>query len=617
MSRILFAVVFMLTVFGTSHPAWPLAFNVSPTSDQDCSDLDCDLQSALNAASANDEGDTIYLSAGMYDASISPFAYITGKNYPITIIGSEGTVIDGSNIARCMVVISSSANAPVFIRNVTFRNCNAATGGGGLVVSQGPAGLTVEDCTFINNMGQDGGGLYVNANNGGPVIVRNSTFDGNEAANFAGGGAYIVGSNDPVVIENNLFLRNGSPGHGAGVYVVTVSGNIRFVNNVAYTNTAQVLGGGALLTTSSGKVTVINNTLTADSAASGGGIYLALDSDAAVANVYNNIIWNNKATNNYGNDIAVCDNCNLITVTATVNLRNNNFSDFFSQCEHNLGCSPRIDQKSNKNVNPQFVNVTDPDPVNWDLRLDPGSECIDAGFNAACPSTDIIGKSRPKNGDKKGTAVCDMGAYEAIPGPITCISPNRREEVQTGTDFPIRWAASPEVQNFKLFYSTDSGSTWKPITTGTITGTNYTWTVPPVQKNSTKGKVKIVGYNGSTRLGTDKSDGTFTIEALKLTYPDGGESFTSGSDITVTWHTYDIVGQVSQVRLSYSLDNGATWKAFASQPLTNTGSHQVTLPPATLTKAKCKVKVVLKDDKGKKVGSDTSDGVFTIHAAVP
>jgi hypothetical protein len=69
---------------------------------------------------------------------------------------------------------------------------------------------------------------------------------------------------------------------------------------------------------------------------------------------------------------------------------------------------------------------------------------------------------------------------------------------------------------------------------------------------------------------------------------------------------------VRQVRLFYSLDKGVTWKLFPSQPDpgSNPGSHKVTLP--NKTKLKCKVKVVLKDDKARTVGSDVSDGTFTI-----
>jgi hypothetical protein len=42
----------------------------------------------------------------------------------------------------------------------------------------------------------------------------------------------------------------------------------------------------------------------------------------------------------------------------------------------------------------------------------PGSPAIDFGTNAGCPSTDQRGKARPVDGDKNGTATCDVGAVE-------------------------------------------------------------------------------------------------------------------------------------------------------------------------------------------------------------
>jgi len=47
--------------------------------------------------------------------------------------------------------------------------------------------------------------------------------------------------------------------------------------------------------------------------------------------------------------------------------------------------------------------------------LRPGSPAIDRGDDAACPATDARGVSRPLDGNGDGTAVCDVGAYEAQP----------------------------------------------------------------------------------------------------------------------------------------------------------------------------------------------------------
>ncbi|UCF95193.1 MAG: right-handed parallel beta-helix repeat-containing protein [Desulfobacterales bacterium] len=54
------------------------------------------------------------------------------------------------------------------------------------------------------------------------------------------------------------------------------------------------------------------------------------------------------------------------------------------------------------------------DPDNGDLRLSSGSDCIDAGYDAATgiPERDLDGKPRFIDGDGDLTATADMGAYE-------------------------------------------------------------------------------------------------------------------------------------------------------------------------------------------------------------
>ena len=50
--------------------------------------------------------------------------------------------------------------------------------------------------------------------------------------------------------------------------------------------------------------------------------------------------------------------------------------------------------------------------------------------------------------------------------------------------------------------------------------------------------VKVIGYDASdVKVGEDTSDGTFTIEVIRLISPDGGETLTSDTTHTITWTT--------------------------------------------------------------------------------
>ena len=60
------------------------------------------------------------------------------------------------------------------------------------------------------------------------------------------------------------------------------------------------------------------------------------------------------------------------------------------------------------------MDITDPAPVNWNLRLQLDSPCIDAGNDLTpdLPDTDLDGKPRRIDGDGNLNIAVDMGAYE-------------------------------------------------------------------------------------------------------------------------------------------------------------------------------------------------------------
>jgi len=197
-------------------------------------------------------------------------------------------------------------------------------------------------------------------------------------------------------------------------------------------------------------------------------------------------------------------------------------------------------------------------------------------------------------------------------GAVTVLVPNGGEVIPSGSPYTIWWEAPPDAVSFKLRYSMDNGTTWKPIVSG-ITEKSYGWEVPTLRKNKTKCLVKVIGYDGSEKkVGADRSDWPFTIEVVKLTSPNGGETLTPGDIPTITWTTYETKKDVARVILKYTKNGGKRWKKMETLA-ENTGTYDWTVPDVPNTKSKCLVKVVLKDAKGNTVGSDTSDGYFTIE----
>ena len=223
-----------------------------------------------------------------------------------------------------------------------------------------------------------------------------------------------------------------------------------------------------------------------------------------------------------------------------------------------------------------------------------------------------------------GRAYGDNFQATGVTTPLTTriLQPNGGESVAAGEFYPIEWEAPIDATKFKLQYSLDNGSTWKAIAPGFLTGTSYNWPVPVPSNNKLKCLVRVnaywIGYNGNNvKIGTDVSDAPFTIEVLTLDAPNGGEpALTSGDQFLITWTTNPNVPPVKRVQLSYTLDNGVTWKTInTTGDSSDDGSFLWNVPEVTEEKNNCKVKIVLKDASGKTLGSDVSDGVFTIQPA--
>lgn len=204
--------------------------------------------------------------------------------------------------------------------------------------------------------------------------------------------------------------------------------------------------------------------------------------------------------------------------------------------------------------------------------------------------------------------------YEAPANGLTLTSPNGGEVIPSGSLYTIQWEDPLGAVSFNLKYSMDKGGTWKPIDAG-VTETSYSWQVPTVPKNKKKCLVKVIGYDDSgNKVGADRSDQTFTIEVVKLTWPDGGEIVKSGGTRIITWTTHETKKLVENVKLLYTKNGGKVWKKIKPNPDPgNPESYEWLVPNVPKTKTKCGVQVVLKDIDGKTVGKDASDGNFTIE----
>ncbi len=400
------------------------------------------LRDALTASAGNGENDTINIEGGQYDTSGSTFSYIPSlgppeENHSLTIVGAGAgnTVLDGGGLDQVMNIDTTGItddDAHILIRGMTFRNGGGVNSGAGLLVWTTSANIAVEDSAFSNNSAGVAGGANFSSESGTVTLVNNSF--SNNSALWVGGGAIASSTNGTVTLRDNTFRDNFAGGgagtnNAGGLQVSTDTGTIMLTSNAFrnnstvedgggvslnsfYDSTATLqnnifsgnsarFGGGAHVSCEIGTVNLTNNTFSGNSAY-GGGLFVELWENIAIANIYNNIIWGNTGT---FSDLYVQDDMDVDLTGARVNLYHNDYTNFDIEVGDNLFRGDNIDQ------DPLFVDVSDPDPGNWDLHLNGGSPCIDAGTANApsLPATDFDGEPRIR-----GPAP-DMGADETPP----------------------------------------------------------------------------------------------------------------------------------------------------------------------------------------------------------
>jgi C1A family cysteine protease len=195
---------------------------------------------------------------------------------------------------------------------------------------------------------------------------------------------------------------------------------------------------------------------------------------------------------------------------------------------------------------------------------------------------------------------------------VSVLAPNGGEPVPSGSTYTIQWGAPPGTAKFTVRYSTNNGVTWKTIAKN-VTENSYNWSVPKPSGNKKKCLIKVTGYDetGTVKISEDVSDAPFIIEVIRLGSPNGGETLSSGDQTQIGWIRNQTVRPVAKVRLYYTKNNGITWTSIKGIK-GNPASAPWTVPAVAGSKSNCKVKVVLLDASGYSVGSDVSDGTFTI-----
>jgi hypothetical protein len=204
-----------------------------------------------------------------------------------------------------------------------------------------------------------------------------------------GGGA----KNSGRLTISNTTISSGVPSlftneTGAGIWHDGV--RLDATNTTFSINDAEGDGGALYVDNGAGPVNLVNVTIATNFASRGAGIFNA---GAASVSLTNTIIAN------------MGYNCHGTLRSLGHNLEDHTDCGF---------TAPGDKQNSDPHFTYLIGHPNSSIPLEHpQLRvLLPGSPAIDAGENTGCPTTDEWGTSRPVDGDRDGTAFCDIGAYE-------------------------------------------------------------------------------------------------------------------------------------------------------------------------------------------------------------
>ncbi len=297
---------------------------------------------------------------------------------------------------------SQPGSGSLNVRGCTFDD-NKAQGSGGALYNQQGTGAQVIDSSFRGNQaGIHGGALY--NQQGNQLTVVDSTFEGNDATE-SGGAIYNQQAVD-VAFRKLYFTGNMSTFDGGAVFNQQGAGVT--INSVFSGNGAGADGGAWY--DENGTTDLINSSFGGNTAAGAGGGILVV-SDRGGLRIFNSILWGNADEGGISEFSQIFPESGMPTV---------NYS--FIQ-----GLTGEFQGVGNIGDDPDDPAFVDPDGADDavgteddDLRLLPGSPCIDAGDTTVVPSgitTDIEGNPRrvddPQTPDTgQGTPPVDMGAFE-------------------------------------------------------------------------------------------------------------------------------------------------------------------------------------------------------------
>lgn len=265
--------------------------------------------------------------------------------------------------------VSGRSGGAFWGMNVVMTDCtfdgNVSEGSGGALQGAGSL-LRAFGCVFANNstISNDGGAISSSATE---ALIIDCAFSGNSA--FVEGGAISRENGESATLIGCRFVGNSADVGGA---IYDQSDHLRLINTTFSGNTSATDGGGVWASNALA-LDLFNCTMGSNVATSGGG---GVFSSSLVVSANNCVFWFNF-------DAGGADESAQIDATGSVTVN-------YSLVQGLTGAFGGV---GNIDDDPAFVDLLGPDDIagtdDDDLRLVPGSPCIDAADNDAVPTDEF------------------------------------------------------------------------------------------------------------------------------------------------------------------------------------------------------------------------------------
>ncbi|MDM8530354.1 Ig-like domain-containing protein [Anaerolineales bacterium HSG25] len=442
-------------------------------------------------------------------------------------------------------------------------------GGGGILVSNEKATLTLEDCTIANNKSDYEGGAI---DGYGSLTIRRCVIRDNQSGDYAGGiywgGIYDVGS---LTIEDSKLMDNEASGRGGALYTSYVV--LKIIDSELSGNKAKTGGGFFSDEFEEGSFEVIRSTLVKNVASSWGGGFLGdfgkvynstiseneaggagafadaaakgQEDDRRLIEIYGSTIYGNKATlhTNSGGISSYFAKIELRNSIVAGNTRSGEAGSVELKNYINENSGTLVSNGNNISDSSLGITAKDGDKFNLDLETEikladlgyygspiqrshpplAGSKAVDNGDNTTCnekqDDKDQMGNTRPQKGNPNSTeTLCDIGAVEiqgAWPKVSEVTPTNGDSDIADDARITVKFSEDVEIDKDGLELACPAGQPMA-VTITKVSSTEYILTPVAGLPNGVTCRVTVyadkVTDEDSTIPGTGNLSGNYTSD---------------------------------------------------------------------------------------------------------